>query len=294
MRKSRSRLRKNVALRSSPLEETNTESKLFNRVLLWLPYSGALAILLGFGYMSGLAAQFGYSATEILSDTKEFIFAGLYPIFTTFLRLFSWDFFKDLVISSISDKFVFLFGFIFLSAYFLFNILFRTKQKQTRTKNWAHSILPKLFARELTTTRFVVETLLVTVISVAYKLIVTIMLYGAFVVFTCILVIAFGIGYSEGVTFAKEEIIKPKACAPYVKKAGKDVEKTAYCARVVENGKEIARGRIIMENSERIFLYVKEITVNDKQENEVVRVPKSFPIHNAIIERVDTEDVKPQ
>jgi hypothetical protein len=120
------------------------------------------------------------------------------------------------------------------------------------------------------------------------------MLYGAFVVFTCILVIAFGIGYSEGVTFAKEEIIKPKACAPYVKKAGKDVEKTAYCARVVENGKEIARGRIIMENSERIFLYVKEITVNDKQENEVVRVPKSFPIHNAIIERVDTEDVKPQ
>lgn len=120
------------------------------------------------------------------------------------------------------------------------------------------------------------------------------MLYGAFVVFSLVLVFAFGIGYTEGAKFAKEEIIKPKACAPYIKKTGKDVEKTAYCARILQDGNEIARGRIIFEGSERIFLYVKEIRVNDKQENELIRVPKSFPIHNAVIERVDTEDVIPQ
>jgi len=284
-------LRRNKTTHKNELKETSGTS-IFKSILFWLPYSGALSILLGFGYMTGLAAQFGYSATDILVDTKGFLFAGLYPIFTIFVEIFSWDYFKDFVISSVSDNSVYLYILISLLAYFLFNLCFRTPKKQTRTRNLIRSSLPKIFVREPSSSRVIVETLLVAALSVTYKLIITLLLYGVLIAITSMLILAFGLGYKEGAKYAQEEIIKPKNCAPYIKKTGKDIEKTAYCSRIIQDDNEVARGRLIAFNSERIFLYVREAKTGDDGVERDVRIPKSFPIRNAIIERVDTEDVR--
>lgn len=267
-----------------------TENKLFKNFLLLLPVSGAFSILLGYGYMTGIAQQFGYAATDIVADTQGFIFAGLYPVFTIFSKVFSWEYFCNLLRSGASDWWALLYIAIFGSMYLGFNLFFRTKQKKRKALRKLRK-LPKLFVGSPSWIRVVVESLLVVVASVTYKLIITVLGYGIFITFTSVLLLGFALGYKEGANFAQEEIIKPKSCAPYIKETGRNVDKTAYCARVIMGGKEIARGRVIAFNSERIFLNVKKYSTNAKQERKEFRVPKSFPIRNAIVERVNTEDI---
>lgn len=273
--------KKNEVTQQVELSNPRAEGRLFKNILLLLPVSGAFSILLGFGYMTGIAQQFGYAATDIVADTQGFIFAGLYPVFTIFSKVLSWEYFCNLLRSGASDWWVFLYIAIFGFMYLGFNLFFRTNQKKRKTLRRLRK-LPKLFVRSPSWMRIAVESLLVVVASVTYKVIITVLGYGIFIAFTSVLLLGFALGYKEGANFAQEEIIKPKSCAPYVKETGKSVEKTAYCARVVIADKEVARGRVIAFNSERIFLYVKE---------KAVRVPKSFPIRNAIVERVNTESI---
>jgi len=115
----------------------------------------------------------------------------------------------------------------------------------------------------------------------------------AFLLLTAIVTVP-NLGYQEGQKIA-QDVKNATGCVPHdienaerkvIKKDDK-VKPRANCVRVLQEGKKAVRGRVIATNSQRIFLYVRET----QQDNKVIRVTKSYPIRNTVVERVDTEDI---
>lgn len=292
-------LRRNK-LRLNDESQINPDKSIFKSILFWLPYSGALSILLGYGYISGIATTFGYSATDFMHNTSDFLAVALDPLVIIGVRVLSWSALKVFLSSSIYSIDTLGYVIFSLSIYLLYHFFFRTQQKKVISKRWIKNKLSKVFVQDPSKRRFIFQLLLAGLLGFIVKVLATAFVYiSTFILFIFILIIPM-LGYTIGRDFAFEQIINPKECSPHhvqvevnskIKKTYKETKKTANCVRILQDNNEIARGRVIAENSERIFLYIKEIRVNGKQENEVIRVPKSFPIHNAVIERVDTEDV---
>ncbi len=272
-------------------KETKSDSDLFKKLLFLLPYSGALLIALGYGYTTGISSQFGYSAKDFLNDISGFLSAAFDPALIISMKFFSWDFLTNSIINSVTDKWLIGYVITFIIIYTFFHLFNRTPEKRETTKRWFVEKLRSVVDSKLTRKRIVIEVLLVAFAGIFLKFLATLMVYVVIVILAAFFLAVPVFGFSAGAEYAKDYIIHPKACTPFVKNMGKEIPKTAPCVRLLIGEKEIVRGREIARNSERIFLYVKEVRKDNEQKEIEVRVPKSFPIRNAIIERVDTEDV---
>lgn len=296
MAKFRKSLRPNQSTVS--VEENNSKLDFIKIAVFLISFIGVLLVLLGYGYLTGLGSQFGYLAAEIVNDKSDFLSASAMPLAAIFSNFFSWTFWKDILCSwEWVHNFIAGSTFLAILLYLLLRYGLRSPNRKRAVRNWLNKNSVNVMDRIVFE-----DNLFKGFIKVLFA--VPLFLSGiAFTIFYTIAVVLFliviipVIGMEEGKKDATEYIVNAEVCAarymtlkdrdPNIKSGGKG----AICVRLIQNNKEVVRGRVIATTNRRIFLYVKAFRLNDKQEKEEIRVPKSYPIRNVIIERVETEDI---
>jgi len=298
-----SKIRKDLkALRQGKLAKTNiddTKSKpdKIKTAVFLISFTGILLVMLGYGYKLGLANSFGYYAVDIVDDATDFLYAASTPISIIFNRFGDSEFFSSLF----QEKF-FLYPLIILSAVFLSYFLFVRyclcrSDMRDMVVEWLEESAKASFWDEVIYTDNVLKGFLkVFGLVMASTFYIVVSFYGILILALMFLIVVPAWGYAEGKAVAEDFIINSDRCfrhyvdGPRPEEAKGKREKVAICVSV-DNGQGIVTGRQIARNSQRIFLYVKDYRINDKGQKEAIRIPKSYPIRNAVIERVDTEDM---
>ncbi|MGJ8619470.1 MAG: hypothetical protein ACSHWN_03980 [Methylophilaceae bacterium] len=254
-------------------QEQNLASLDYIKIFAFLlSISGVFLIVLGYGRITGLAAIFGLTALELVDDKTDFLYEAAVPLMQFYTQV------VEMLSSSIFWTLILVFTGIFSILYIIIRCL-RSSPEIRRNisskvdrvgyffESSAFDLGPVLgFIRAIVK----ILTEIFTFLSPIWYLL---------CVITLVLLVGLG-GYYRGQKLAKDYIVYPNNCAgDLTGKSGK--EKVAICVAVLNDGNEIARGRIIASTKERIFLYIKN--------EDNARITRSYPIHNAIIERVDTE-----
>ncbi len=271
-RKNLKNLRRNQTIAEPQLQKLSSLD-LIKMFAYLLPISGVFLIVLGYGRITGLATIFGLTALELVDDKTDFLYEAALPlmqVYTQVLEVLSSPFFWT-VIFCIAG--IFLIGYIIIRC---FRNSFESSGEIKAKFDWvdyffkssAFDLGPILgFIRAVVK----IHTEIFTFMSSIWLLL---------FVITLVLFIGLG-GYHQGQKLAKDYIVYPKNCATDLTgEPGK--EKVAICVAVFNDGNEVARGRVIAITKERIFLYIKG--------EDNTRISKSYPMRNAIIEHVGTED----
>jgi hypothetical protein len=87
-------------------------------------------------------------------------------------------------------------------------------------------------------------------------------------------------GLPSGREQAKNEVLAPLSCIGQPVKREQDPDRQSHCLRVMRDGKELARGRLIEYGADRVFLYQPS-----------TKHWLSVPLSNAIVEEVDSLDI---
>lgn len=264
------------------------------KILLFiLTILGILLTLLGYGYDLGIASTFGYSPLEIVNNGTDFLYDSSTPMMLIYAKVLKWTFWKGLFLSNYYIRLVIGCTLGLLVVFTFVKFVRSSPKRHDATRDWIDSTEKSTdyFERAVFDDGIVKGFFRVVIMTPFY------MYLGSLLIFICVfllLTVIFMVpilGYTEGKKVAKDYVVDATGCVQLRTKNKKvETDKKANCVALVQDEKEIARGRVIAQNSERIFLYVREYRVNDKQEKEEIMVPKSYPIRDAIIERVDTED----
>lgn len=272
------------------IEKQNKPDKSYIKyVLLLLSYSGVLLILIGYGYTTGIALTFGYSATDLLHDTSGFLSAGFDPLLQITMKNISWAYIVNAFRSGLTDFMTKWYVIFFLIIYLIMYFFSFSAEKGESVKDWVLVNVVDRFKAQCESFKFIAGAVFFALLGLLLKLAATLLMYGAVLLVSAFFLMLPLEGYSLGEKYAKDYIKNPKECKPLEKGNTKEIEKKASCVRLLNGDVELVRGREIARNSERIFLYVKEMKIDAQQKGKEVWVPKSYPIRNVIIERVETE-----
>lgn len=241
-----------------------------------LPICGVFLIVLGYGRITGLAAIFGFSALELVDDKTDFLYEAALPLMQLYTQL------VEILFSSIFWTLILVITGIASILYIIIRCLLSSPKRRREIRNKLE-LIGSFFessAFDLGPVLGFIQAI-VKIITEIFKFLSPIWFF--LFVITLVLFIGFS-GYYQGQELARDYIVDPKNCAgDLTGKPGK--EKVAICVAVFNDGSEIARGRVIASTKQRIFLYIKG--------EDNTRISKSYPVRNAIIERVETED-KPE
>lgn len=270
----------------------SSDNKWMKMLLKWLVVSSP--ILFGYGYMQGLGSPFGFSATMLLPNAADIALVAIEPLVIVFNKLANMATLKKLVIDNLMNACSFAIAAFLL--FLVFNRYFRTAEKKAQTRAWLAFWLVKIKALVLvekpSKRRVGIESIVIALLVFCGQMIITLSIFVAYIV-ACVFVLWVPvIGYSAGKSVAYDDIITPpKECAPYlsaIKKTQKFV-RLVNCVRILKDEAEITRGRLIAVNSERIFLYVPKLIVDENAKRTVIHVPVSMPLQDVVIEQVETE-----
>ena len=226
----------------------------------FVPGSTLALLLLGYGYSQAVSSQFGIDAEQIASSFSDYLQLSAYAVLFLFTRLSdlfgSWETYRRLY-ADLGWGLVVAVVLVVVGGWWVFrrpmsgytSALKKVRDVQrSGGKRWSIAIVAAVVG---------------VVVSPALMLVV---MLGLMLVIGLVYVLIPSLGFAIGLTALHELVVKPEQCvplrtrqvrmAPTVSGQGrKDGNDYVHCVALKKDGKEIARGRLVLATSQGVLLF---------------------------------------